>query len=63
MNVVSTETDGCVSTAPPINMSRPSINGVEMRQPLEHASPLYTRAVSLPEGEGNKTGMSSAPSM
>jgi len=54
------ETDGCVSTAPPINMSRPSINGVEIRQSSEHASPLHTRAVSPPEEEGNKTGMSSA---
>jgi len=34
-------------------MSRPSLNGVEMR-------PQPARAVSLPEGERNKTGMPNA---
>ena len=52
--VISTETDECVSTAP--RRSRPSFNGAEMRQP----SPVPARAVSLPDGERNKTGMSSA---
>ena len=56
MCVVSTETDGCASTAQPSSMSRPSLNGVEMRQPF----PLHSRAISPSEGEGNKTGMSSA---
>ena len=60
MCVVSTETDGCASTAQPISMSRPSLNGVEMRHPLEHQFPLHSRAISPSEGEGNKTGMSSA---
>jgi len=60
MCVVSTETDGCASTAQPISTSRPSLNGVEMRQPLEHQFPLHSRAISPSEGEGNKTGMSSA---
>lgn len=51
--MISTETDGCVSTAQPISMSRPSLNGVEMR-------PQPARAVSLPEGERIKTGMTNA---
>ena len=53
MYMISTETDGCVSTAQPISMSRPSLNGVEMR-------PQPARAVSLPEGERIKTGMTNA---